>query len=232
MKLRYCTTPFSKRFLPWSLPRFSRLGASGHLHKRSGDATAHLDALLSKRSQFDGACDGQPWKIVFFGALVSLLCVVLQPPAHCVLSLTVVPPDIYLVRTEWSMLVHPTCVVTSVFAAAMLAAVVCAATAFVSSTLGFNMGGCWFGRDHCRRCLTPRYANVKRPPSRKANFPGRPPQNGVSREPTMRVPLPRSAPKSGPRPQQTPGGGPAYGLQVPWSNSGCAQISQRAWTVG
>ena len=60
-----------------------------------------------------------------------------------------------------------------------------------------NMGGCWPGRDHCFRCLTPRYANARR---REANFPGRPPHHGVSREPTMRAPIPQPAPKSGPRP--------------------------------
>ena len=38
-----------------------------------------------------------------------------------------------------------------------------------------NLGGCWPGRDHCFRCLTPRFANTRRPP-RESHFP----------EPTMR----------------------------------------------
>ena len=32
-----------------------------------------------------------------------------------------------------------------------------------------NLGGCWPGRDHCFRCLTPRFANARRPP-RESNF--------------------------------------------------------------
>ena len=62
-----------------------------------------------------------------------------------------------------------------------------------------NLGGCWPGRDHCFRCLTPRFANARRPP-RESHFPGRPTHHGVSREPTIRAPRPQPAPKSGRRP--------------------------------
>ena len=62
-----------------------------------------------------------------------------------------------------------------------------------------NVGGCWPGRDYCFRCLTPRFANTRRPP-RESHFPGRPVQHVVSREPTIRAPRPQLAPKSGPRP--------------------------------
>ena len=61
------------------------------------------------------------------------------------------------------------------------------------------LGGCWPGRDHCFRCLTPRFANARMQP-RESHFPGRPAHRGVSREPTMRAPRPQLAPKSGPRP--------------------------------
>ena len=37
-----------------------------------------------------------------------------------------------------------------------------------------NLGGCWPGRDHCFRCLTPRFANARRPP-RNHNSQGAPP---------------------------------------------------------
>ena len=62
-----------------------------------------------------------------------------------------------------------------------------------------NLGGCWPGRDHFFRCLSPRFASARRPP-RESNFPWRPPHHAVSREPTMCAPRPQPAPKSGSRP--------------------------------
>ena len=97
---------------------------------RSLDLGKHGRALLGPPSgceivlpQFDGAGGGQPWKTVFFGSFVVLLCVLLPPSAQCVLYVFVVS---YLVRIEW--------VVVSVLNVAMLAALVCAAT--LVSSLG------------------------------------------------------------------------------------------------
>ena len=62
-------------------------------------------------------------------------------------------------------------------------------------------------RDYCYRCLTPRYANgggKKRPP-RETNFPGRPPHDGVSREPTTAPSTCAARTKGCPRPQSQPG---------------------------
>ena len=85
--------------------------------------------------QFDGAGGGQLWMLAFFGVVVLLLCVALPPSAHCVISQMDGLVEIYLVRTEWLFLVYATFAVALVFAAAFPAAVVRAATLFVSFML-------------------------------------------------------------------------------------------------
>ena len=88
-----------------------------------------------------------------------------------------------------------------------------------------NFGGCWPGRDHCFRCLTPRFANSRRPP-RESHFPGRPTPHGISREPTMRAPRPQHAPKSGPRPSPAAASPPSTAFHPGHAQAGCAQSSQ------
>ena len=40
LKLRFCSTPFSNRFPPWSVPGDGVVGSRGYLHQRVGDAAA------------------------------------------------------------------------------------------------------------------------------------------------------------------------------------------------
>ena len=51
VRLRYCTTQFSKRFLSWALPSSGRLEFPGYLPKPDRDATACTDEEgLSRKS--------------------------------------------------------------------------------------------------------------------------------------------------------------------------------------
>ena len=126
--------PFGDFRAPWAVVLwcFAEALLVQSMCARSLDLCKHGRALLGSPSgcetvlpQFDGAGGGQPWMTVFFGSFVLLLCVLLPPSAQCVLYVFVVS---CLVRTEWFVM--------SVFNVAMLAALVCAATLFVSFTLG------------------------------------------------------------------------------------------------